>query len=196
MAIREINLTPPETAGRRHIRRHLFFWGGCAAAIVAFLGILFVFHSLHISGQKKTMAAFSDAPVVLQSRLAEIRNAQSEIDLLDKRRAVLASLSETSRPTSTVVGKISTMMNGATWLSSFVFEKARGKEPELVKLTGYSLSNQDIGDFLSRLSADPGIRNVELKYAVENKVSGAGQKTGGRTLVQFQIECRLGKKNG
>jgi hypothetical protein len=85
-------------------------------------------------------------------------------------------------------------MNEFTWLSSLDMDRGREKQGGiLLRLTGFSLRNEELGDFLTGLSRDPLFRQVLLRHAKEAKVAASGDPTAKERMdgVQFEIECQV-----
>ena len=61
-----------------------------------------------------------------------------------------------------------------------------------MKLNGYSLSNEELGNFISQLSMDSIFNNVRLKYAQESEILKSNRKSGDPIkVIQFEIECDI-----
>ncbi len=89
--------------------------------------------------------------------------------------------------------RLADIMNENTWLSQLSIDESRETEGTTqVELTGYSFSNEDLGDFLSRLTGTLVFRDVVLKYAneIEDPRPEEREKAG-RKVINFQLLCSL-----
>jgi hypothetical protein len=103
----------------------------------------------------------------------------------------------TGAPYSLVLLKLGDMMNGYTWLTRLDIQTGKNTEGDVdLKLTGFSFHNEELGDFINRLSSDPVSKAVLLKYAKESKMELPGQSLDEPVrLIQFQIDCRIARDN-
>ena len=85
-------------------------------------------------------------------------------------------------------------MNAQTWLTKLTITAAKADERRVlgIKLYGFSLSNDELGNFLTRLSDDLLFENVVLKYAKENQSAklSKGRKAPVK-VIQFQIDLNV-----
>jgi Tfp pilus assembly protein PilN len=193
MAIREINLVPFETLARQRLSRHLTLWAICAT--VVFLGIF----ASHLYQDRKLMALkqpSADMAVMdrdLASRVEQIQKLQADYDRLKVQQAALENVTA-GLSYSKVLFRLARVMNEFTWLSSLDMDRGRERQGGiLLRLTGFSLRNEELGDFLTGLSRDPLFGQVSLRHVKEARVAqsearGAQERMDG---VQFEIECQL-----
>jgi Tfp pilus assembly protein PilN len=193
MALREINLVPFETLARRRLGRHLTLWA--ISATVVFLGIL----ASHMDQERRLMALKhpnSDIAGMdrnLASRVEQIRKLQADYDRLKVQQAALENVTA-GLSYSKVLFRLARAMNEFTWLSSLDMD--RGKERQggiLLRLTGFSLRNEELGDFLTGLSRDPLFGQVLLRHVREARVAPSEARAAQESIdgVQFEIECQL-----
>jgi Tfp pilus assembly protein PilN len=162
------------------------------------LGILsglFVIHGYVIDLQMQTLKKNKDIGGRLAARNDELKRLQNDQEKLNQQKSALAAVKSKNPPVTQVISKLSAIMNDETWLSQLVIDpgEEQDKEARLI-LTGLSMSNERLGDFLNRLSTERPFKTVVLKYASESEGDEPGQKTtSGRSRIRFQIICQIGK---
>ncbi len=192
MALREVNLVPSEFLLRRQVLRHLFLWASCL--VLALLVIIGgnLLHTHLVLAKNRSLISLNEVDTNLDSRIVQIKRLQGELDNLHERQAVLESIT-TNEPYSLVLLRLADIMNENTWLSQLSIDESRETEGTTqVELTGYSFSNEDLGDFLSRLTGTLVFRDVVLKYAneIEDPRPEEREKAG-RKVINFQLLCSL-----
>lgn len=193
MALREINLVPAHVLHKKYLFRHLFLWAGCLF-ICLFLIFGFYFYQVHvvlpIKGPRTTL---EDMHKQLGATIEEIKETQQEIQRLSLQESFLDKLNKI-QPFSRLLQKLSEIMNPQTWLTNLTIDVGMDDAEmiSLIKLYGYSLSNDDLGNFLTRLSGEPPFKSVILKYAKEMEIAKLlkDRHTPVR-VIQFQIDCKI-----
>ncbi|MCG6980058.1 MAG: PilN domain-containing protein, partial [Deltaproteobacteria bacterium] len=87
------------------------------------------------------------------------------------------------------------MMNEATWLSQLTIDSGREEESSIrLRLSGFSFSADQLGNFLQQLTSEPMFKDVLLQNARES-VNSQFSKGSDKTvrLMQFNIECKISK---
>lgn len=194
MAIRETNLIPEEILSYRHLVRHLYFWAGCLGVSLA---VIFGFHMYQTNialAQKEDPPILKDKDTNLVAKIKEIKQIQRELDELNKKQVALERITD-STPYSLIIQRLSEAADGYVWFSLLAIEGGKQKdEPISVRVTGFSPRNEELGEFLNRLSGDPLFDAVFLNYATESKTLEAGRGSGDlMDLIGFQIVCRMKK---
>ena len=84
-------------------------------------------------------------------------------------------------------------MNESTWLTLLTTDDNRKTEKGAsLKLSGFSFSNEELGNFLNRLTAKSMFKAVLLKYAQETILTQPDRNAGEAVkMVKFEIECEL-----
>jgi len=197
MALREINLVPEDILARRLVKRHLLFWAGCLCVSLSLLGALYLYQNRVADARRPPSNALEQAEKTLDSRLEEIGEIRKELERLSQQEALLRSITR-NRPFSGILLNLSRIMNASCWLTELAIEERREEEKHLnLVLTGFSSSNEQVGDFLNRLTEEPMFENVLLKYARETHGPRSSEKrTEEGTLIQFRIECNLREVGG
>ena len=192
MALRDINLIPADILIQRLRQRHLCFWAGC---LLISLGLIlgFFFYQKHVlMGQKSNFANLQQTHTHLGLKIKEIAKIKQELEKLDHQQTVLKDIIR-GPICSQVLWGLADIMNENTWLTSLATDNNRDSERNAnIKLSGYSLSNEELGDFLSLLSVKPGFENVSLKYAQDALLFKTNRSDGESVnVIQFEIECEL-----
>jgi Tfp pilus assembly protein PilN len=196
MALRDINLVPAPELENRLLRRHLLFWSGWLVASVMLIACLYLVQVYTIQIQKRSLTQMGDINLSLNSKVENIQRLQADQEKLNQQKIVTDTITKKNQSYSLVLFKLSHIMNENTWLSQLIIDGSKEKESadRRLLLTGFSLSNEYLGDFLNRLSKDPLFKNVALKYArEEEKENTKKQMNRPAHLIQFQIECGLAK---
>ena len=192
MALREINLIPGHILTRRHLQRHLSFWTGC---LVLSLGLIFgfFFYEKHVVlAEKSAFGNLQDTHTHLGLRIQEIKRIQEELEKLDQQQSVLRTIIR-GPICSRVLWKLADIMNENTWLTLLTTDDNREAEKGAsLKLSGFSFSNEELGNFLNRLTAESMFNAVVLKYAQETMLTQPDRNAGEAVkVVKFEIECEL-----
>jgi Tfp pilus assembly protein PilN len=200
LAIREINLIPSDIAVKSLIMRHLIVWSGCFALSV---GIVLAAGSVQkhmASAKQQTLSSMKAVPVQLASRIEVLKNLQRDQERLGQLRSALTALHSKSPPPSPVLSKLSEIMNDETWLVQLSIDTDEGQEKgqekgqmreTSLKLIGFSTSNEHLGDFLNRLSAERLFKSVVLKFASESEKEPGSKDSISASRIRFEIACQL-----
>jgi Tfp pilus assembly protein PilN len=194
MALRETNLIPPEVLARREFLRHLFFWIGC---LVISLSLIwgFYFYQIHVlQTKRRTVAELKQKHQDLGTKINEIRGIQVELDRMRQEQAGLENIT-LAAPYSQIFAKLADIMNEDTWLSQLTLDSGRVEESTIrLRLTGFSFSADELGNFLQQLTKEPLFQKVVLQNARENVNSQFTRGSGKAVrLIQFNIECEISK---
>jgi Tfp pilus assembly protein PilN len=168
MALRETNLIPPEVLVRREFLRHLSFWAGC---LVISLSLIwgFYFYQRHVlQGKRRTVAELKQKHQDLGTKINEIRRIQVELDRMRQEQAGLENIT-LAAPYSQIFAKLADIMNEDTWLSQLTIDSGREEESSIrLRLAGFSLSADELGNFLQQLTNEPLFQGVVLQNARED----------------------------
>jgi Tfp pilus assembly protein PilN len=192
MALREINLIPPDILDAVHLRRRIGIWGSVLTFSLAFIFGLYFYQTEVVYTRKSPVIAVSALESELTNKMAEIKSLKVKLEKLSQQQEVLQTIMP-AHSYSALLFKLSAMMNGYTWLTQLRIDDIRKEEGRAeMEMTGFSFSNEDLGNLLNQLSAEPLFPEVVLKYAKET--DAPGWLRGGSAnmkLIRFQIECRL-----
>jgi Tfp pilus assembly protein PilN len=183
MALREINLIAADIIARRQLVRHLFLWcGGFLAVAVLMSGIYQYQTRIHYAA-KQDLADGRNLSAALAMMVGESKKEQRELTIALGERSQFDALTAKLRPYSSVIATLAEIMNTQTWLQQLALDTGRDRTVHM-KLSGFSSSHENLGDFIQRLSREPLFKGVILKLAQESEV-----RISGGSPVQFQIEC-------
>ena len=194
MALRETNLIPPEILARRAFLRHLFFWAACTAISLSLIWGFYFYQTYLLQAKRRTLAELKQKHRDLGSKLNEIRRIQAELDRLRQEQAGLENIT-LGAPYSQIFAKLADIMNKATWLNQLTIDSGQEEESFIrLRLTGFSFSADELGNFLEQLTSEPMFKDVVLQQAREN-VNSQFTKDTDKTvrLMQFNIECKISK---
>jgi Tfp pilus assembly protein PilN len=196
MALRDINLIPSDMLYHQQLGRHLYFWAGCLAMSLTLVVGIYLYHWHAIMAEKETLTTLKADHEQLGAKIEEINQIKEELQQLSQKRAVLNKITG-NQAYSQVLLKLAEIMNEHTWLKQLAIERDNGNEDEeddriRLKLTGFSYSNEDLGDFLIQLSSQPLFKGVVLNYAKETTERHVKDRmTMAVSLIEFQIDCRV-----
>lgn len=192
MALREVNLIPADVLHKKYVLRHITLWTVglmlCLCLIVGF----YQYQARVVLPPKRPVTTLEDMHIRLGSTVDEIKATQQEIQRLSLQESFLKKRNKV-QPFSELLLGLSKIMRAQTWLTKLTI--AAGSEQETmvpgIELYGFSLSNNDLGNFLTQLSEEPLFQNVELKYANETQIAASAQDQKAlTTVIQFQIDCK------
>ena len=194
MALREINLVPFEFLHKKGLVRHLFVWTVCLTLSLSLIFGIYLYHIHIVASQEYPPTTLEDVHTYLGESINEINETREEIERLSQQESFLKKLTR-NQPFSVLLLKLSDLMNAQTWLSQLVIDAGTDKDDDpTIILTGFSLSNEELGNFLNQLSSEPLFEAVVLKFARETEWvhPTENQKESGRVrVIQFQIDCNI-----
>jgi Tfp pilus assembly protein PilN len=192
MALREINLTPSEILARREFLRHLGFWAGC---LLISLGLIWGFYFLQkhaLSAKKSKVAELKRMHLNLGVKIDEIKLMRAELNTLRQKQSGLENIT-LNKPYSRMFAELSDIMNEQTWLTQLNLDSGLEEETTAsLKLTGFSFSAEELGNFLSQLTAEPLFKTVVLQQAREYEAVQLSKNVNVPVrLIQFNIDCNI-----
>lgn len=186
MAIREINLVESGVLNRRYMRRHLMFWAGCLIAVLTLIGGVFLFQAHAVSVHKNSHGSLKQLYTNLELKINKIKRYQAELETLRRQQHALETIIS-NQPFYQILATLADIMNQDTWITQLALNMgAENRSGTQMKLTGFSTSNDHLGNFINRLSNDPLFAAVKLQFAKESET---GQ-------IRFQINCDITNKKG
>jgi len=193
MALRDVNLIPAEVLHRRYTVRHILMWTGGLVFCLALIFGFYLYQVYKVLPRQRPVTTLEDMHLQLGATMEEISVTQNEIERLSLQEAFIKKLSKT-QPFSRLLHRLAIIMNAQTWLTRMMVNTpADNKEKALeMKLYGFSLSNEQLGDFLTRLSEERLFENVILKYAKENQIREFSKtRKSPLKVIQFQIDLNI-----
>jgi Tfp pilus assembly protein PilN len=144
--------------------------------------------------QKNNLTFITKTHMELGTQIQEIRRLQDQLKGLRQQQSILETITR-KQPYAKVLAQLAQVMDPGTWLTMLTMDDGEDKDSEpRLKLAGLSLSNEELGNFLHRLSRESLFKSVVLKYADETEVSPSEKHTrmpGKR--IRFQVECRVSR---
>ncbi len=192
MAIREINLVDPGTLVRRHMLQHLMLWSGGLIVALAMIGGFHLFQSQAVFAKKSKREPLQQMHADLELKIEKINSLQVQMtNLRNQQNALGAVISK--QPFYRILAKLADIMNEYTWITQLVLDIGPGQDSgSMLKLTGLSRSNEDLGDFMNRLANEPIFNGVVLKLTKEGAGAQSMLNTGeALPQIQFKIECGI-----
>lgn len=192
MALREINLVPPEIVTRRFLFRHLNLWAGCLVVSLLLVAGFFVYQSRIALADTVPQKALRETTARLNAKIDEINRLKKEVEGIVKDQSVMDAIAG-KQSYSRILLRVSTILNASTWLSQITVDTDPSQNNLLkMKLAGYSISNRVLGDFMNRLSFEPTFNDVALRFSREGQVSDPnGKGDASMKVVLFLIECNI-----
>jgi type IV pilus assembly protein PilN len=142
---------------------------GYTVTVIVFL---FVFFLMHVS-TLRTISALEPEISSLERQLNEIRSTTREVRELDKKRAelkektgIIALLKRSKRGPVRVLDDLNTALPEKCWIESAVEDNGK------FKITGLSLEDQSVANFMTALEASSFYSNVELIETQQVEMSG------------------------
>jgi len=190
MALRETNLVPSDIQTSRFVRRHLSLWAGILAISLALIFGFHFYQTRIVLSKKKPAAKLQDTHAYLSRKIDEINVLQDKIRKIDQQLSIIEAIA-TKQSYSKIISKLAGVMNEYTWLRQLAVDSGGEKNsPVRLQLSGFSTSNEMLGDFLNQLSTEPMFEKFVLKYSRESIAGGPGQGKVGKK-IQFMIECDI-----
>ena len=196
MALREINLVPADLLTRRHLSRHLSFWGMTLGFVLALIfgfhlyQIQFVFASQRIPGKIEGIKS------AITSRSEQIKALQAEMERLKQKRDAIRQIAGNLRYTL-ILATLADRLNASTWFTQLSLERDQIRPGSAnLNIQGSSFGNEELGNFLNQLSEEGVFQNVSLKYARESVLARSELESGApMEVTHFQIECNVTRNN-
>jgi len=192
MALRDINLIPSNILDRKEIRRHLIFWSVCLGVLLSPVFGFYMYGTGEASTQKRATANIADIDRNLNRHISRIKQIRQALDTLSQQEADFKTVLKPA-VFSEILYKLTGTMDGLTWLQTLkIHRQSSPTESIQLRVVGYAASNRALGNFLNRLSSDPGIDSVVLKYAKEPAVQKSTETdTNHQSRIEFEIECTI-----
>ena len=194
MALRDVNLIPTDIQIRTILNRHLAFWTGCLAISLSLILSFYLYQKHIVLPKKSAFKNLKDTRTNLELKIKEIKRIQKELEKLDQQQAVLDTII-TGPMCWRIIQRLSEIINEYTWLKELTAGSGNHKDTKAgLKIRGFSSSNEELGNFLIKLSGDPMFKGVLLKFARETILDRA-RKDGDDQIkvIEFEIECELHK---
>ena len=192
MGLREINLTPSEVLARREFLRHLGFWAGCLLISLSLIWGFYFLQDYTLLAKRRKVAELKKMHLNLGAKIDEIKVMRAELNSLRQEQSGLENIT-LNKPYSRIFAELSDLINEHTWLTQLNIDSGLDEETTAsLKLTGFSFSAEELGNFLDQLTADPLFKTVVLQQAREDETVQLSKNTHAPIrLIQFNIECSI-----
>ena len=192
MALREINLTPSEILARREFLRHLGFWAGCLLISLALIWGFFFLQEQALSAKRRKVAELKKMHLNLGAKIDEIKLMRAELNTLRQKQSGLEDIT-LNKPYSRIFAELSDLINEHTWLTQLNIDSGLEEVATAsLKLTGFSFSAEELGNFLDQLQSASLFEAVVLQQARENETVQLNKNIHAPVrLIQFNIECNI-----
>ena len=192
MALREINLTPSEILVRREFLRHLGFWAGCLLISFALIWGFYFLQEHALSAKRHKVAELKKMHLSLGTKIDEIKLMRAELNTLRQKQSGLEDIT-LNKPYSRILAELSDLINEQTWLTQLNIDSGLERETAArLKLTGFSFSAEELGNFLDQLQSAPLFKTVVLQQAREHETAQLSKNTHAPIrLIHFNIECNI-----
>jgi len=192
MALREINLTPSKILARREFLRHLGFWAGCLLISLALIWGFYFLQEYALSAKKRKVAELKRMHLNLGTKIDEIKLMRAELNALRQKQSGLEDIT-LNKPYSRIFAELSDLINEHTWLTQLNIDSGLEEETAArLKLSGFSFSAEELGNFLDQLQSAPMFKTVVLQQAREYEAVQLSKNTHAPIrLIQFNIECNI-----
>jgi len=187
MTLREINLIPDEILFRDSLIRHLCTWGFILAVLVAMIIGFNMYMKENLSRGFNYIGGIEGIDNQLSMKIDTIGVLQEEITGLDLQMEHADRILRAGGYSAIISGFIS-IMNKQTWLTGLEIAQEIDNST-VIRMDGYSIDSESLGDFIERLSGEKMFNSVLLRYARDAGNEGETYESISG-LVRFQIECK------
>jgi Tfp pilus assembly protein PilN len=176
----------------RELRRHLFFWIGLLVISLSLTWGFYFYQKYRTLAERRIAIELKQKNLHLAAKIDEINRMRAELNALRQRQAGLGSMNA-SATYSHILAELADAMNDNTWLTQLLVETGLEEETKIsLRLTGLSLSAEELGNFLNRLSSEPLFKTVLLQNAREYKAPYMNKNLHKPVrLIRFDIACNL-----
>jgi len=196
MALREINLVPADILARRHLLRHLSFWGMTLGLVLVLIFSLHLYQRQFVLASGRIPGNLENIMRAITLKSEKIKALQADIERIKQKRNAIRQIAG-NLPYTLILATLADILNGTTWLTHLSLERDQTLPGTAnLKIQGSSFYNEELGNFLNHLSGERVFQNVSLKYARETLLATSEQNSGAPVEVtHFQIECRVTRNN-
>jgi Tfp pilus assembly protein PilN len=196
MALREINLVPADILDRRHLLRHLSFWGMTLGIVLVLIFSVHLYQRQFVLASGRIPGNIENIKKAITLKSERIKTLQGETERMKQKRDAIRQIAG-NLPYTLILATLADILNGSTWLTQLSLERDQTLQGSAnLKIQGSSFYNEELGNFLNQLSGEGVFQNVSLKYARETLLATSEQNNGAPVEVtHFQIECRVTKNN-
>jgi len=195
MAIKEINMIPPEILAAGLTIRHLRLWFKVLILVLLIFTAVYLVQYQWLLKLENHQFAKSSSDKEIPLKIAELSQAQEEMDaklkdLLIKNK-MLVAMAE-GQVFYEILALLSNAFDESTWIDQLSIHRIEQTNISIITLNGFSLSHNTLGIFLKRLSSVPQINDVVLINAKKNEDTlDKGFVFSG--TIGFKLSCSVAK---
>ncbi|MBI9089376.1 MAG: PilN domain-containing protein [Desulfobacterium sp.] len=184
MALREINMIPGEIMGFELLKRQLKAWGKILVLVLMALGMTGMGEHRWLMDQRRAASHGLSMETRLKTVIQEIHGIQETLETIRIRNKTLEILGNRFHFYG-VVQRISQPFDHLTWLGHLRIQGNKtAPNRSQVELEGFSMTHASLGNFINRLSAVPGVREIVLAHANQNHGTESGP-------LAFKLSCTV-----
>lgn len=205
MAMKRINLLPPEERAKARRERGLMYVIIALVAVVAVLGIVYFWQSGKVADKEAERDRLQDEIAQVQAQSTALK----KYEVLQTRRkeleATARAIYEARVPWSSVLEQVSLVIPENVRLQSLTCavpavmlpgpreEQAADEGGELaadITFTGQTYEHRDVAEFMTRLGLLPQLTNIQLSSSTKAAATGTTGTTG-PSLTTFTVTASL-----
>ncbi len=184
MALRDINMIPGEILGSEILKRQLKSWGTIMVLVLMGLGVTGMGEHRWLMHQSRAASHGLSMETRLKTVIQEIHGVQETLETIRIRNKTLKTLGNRFHFYG-VVQRISRPFDHLTWLEHLrIQDNKTAPDRAQVELEGFSMTHASLGNFINRLSAEPGVREIVLAHANQNHGTESGP-------LKFKLSCTV-----
>jgi Tfp pilus assembly protein PilN len=171
----------------RQLRRHVGLWCGVLGGSLALILTIHFVHMHRTLRRERPKQTLKDLSREFGLKVSRMQEIQGELHRLSFAREI-----KRRQAYSGVLHKLSELMAPQVWLTECVLQSGGEGQPGVLALSGFSLSNSELGTMIKSLASDPSFDDVVLGFSKETQRARlwAGQETPLK-VIEFKIECRI-----
>ncbi len=204
MAMKRINLLPPEERAKARRERGLMYVIVALVAVVAVLGIVYFWQSSQVSDKEAERDRLQNEIAQIQSQAAALEKYKALQTKRTEMAATARAIYEARVPWSSVLEQVSLVIPENVRLQSLTCavpavmlpgpaQEAETTEGELaadITFTGQTYEHRDVAEFMTRLGLLPQLTNIQLSSSTKAAATGTTGTTG-PSLTTFTVTASL-----
>jgi len=158
MAMRRINLLPPELLQRRRSRQTIAALGAAGLALIALLAIVYLSQEFRLRGERGNLERQEDVNADLQAEVAQLSEFGGLVEELESREELLEDLTSDEVRWSVLLADVSLVVPSDVWLTNFTGSVSLGVDQEeegsvlgTIQMDGTTFDHPDVARWLTRL---------------------------------------------
>jgi Tfp pilus assembly protein PilN len=204
MAMKRINLLPPEERAKASRERGLTWAVIALVAIIAVLGAVYFYEKNQVGDKEDEVARLEADIAAVQAQSAELQQYAALQSKRTEMTTTAKAIDDARVPWSTIFEEISLVIPENVRLQSLTCAVPAGMLPggtpeeaaaggELaadITFTGQTYEHKDVAEFMTRLGLIPQLTNIQLASSTSAASTGA-DGTATQTLTTFTVTASL-----